>query len=169
MTRIRRVCAATPLAPGGVLAALILTTCVSAHNIADDRGRGETRCYRATYDDVWPAVEKGVKSVGLVLERANRENGILVARTYEEKEKDPEDMALQANAGERVAVFLERDSVDKSGADIWAVEVVSRPIFQLDPTPFDWTRTVFLAVEQLLPDSATAPSEDVAACNRVRG
>jgi len=113
-------------------------------------------------------VETGVQALGLVLERANRENGILIARTYEPEEKDPEKMALEANAGERVAVFLERDSVDRNGADIWAVEVVSRPIFRLDPTPFDWTNTVFLTVEELLPDSAFAPNEDVAACNRVR-
>lgn len=164
MREMRRIVGS--LAIGSLLA---LTGCISARNIAEQRGRGETRCYLVSYEDLWPAVEMGVRSVGLVLERANRENGILIARTYQPETRDPEKMALEANAGERVAVFLERDSVDREGADIWAVEVVSRSIFALDPSAFDWTRTVFLAIESLLPDETVAPNEDLAACTRVRG
>lgn len=153
----------------GVAAAIAvaLAGCASA-NIADQRGNGETRCYLAPYDVLWPAAENGVRGVGLVLERANRENGIIVARTYQPEVQDPADMALQSNAGERVAVFLERDSVDGEGRDIWALEVVSRPIFALDVSARDWTRATFLAIESGIPDEYFAPGDDLAACSRVQ-
>lgn len=141
--------------------------CASA-NISEMRGEGETRCYLAPYDVLWPAAEAGVRRNGMVLEQANRENGIIVGRSYEPEVEDPADMALESNAGERVAVFLERDSVDAEGRDIWALEVVSRPIFALDVTARDWTRPVFLAIEAGIPAEYAVPSEDVAACSRVR-
>ncbi|MDH3734970.1 MAG: hypothetical protein OEU54_15690 [Gemmatimonadota bacterium] len=151
------------------LAAGAVAACTTYSNIVDHRGSGETRCYVAAFDHLWPAVETGVRELGLVLERANRENGILVARTYQREDIPPEEMALQSNAGERVAVFLERDSIDGEGRDIWAIEVLSRPIFSLDVTPRDWTRSVFLALENRLSEDVFDPNEDVAACSRVRG
>jgi hypothetical protein len=153
----------------GLLGTVALVGCVTSGNIADHRGSGETRCYIAPYDALWPAVETGVRELGLVLERANRENGILVARTYEPEVVAPEEMALQSNAGERVGVFFERDSLDGEGRDVWAIEVLSRPIFNLDPSARDWTRAVFLAIEARIPTEYFQPSEDRAACSRVRG
>ncbi len=148
---------------------LALSACVSSGSIADARGNGETRCYIAPYDVLWPAAETSVRGLGLVLERANRENGIIVARTYQPEEQDPSEMALGSNAGERVAVFLERDSLDGQGRAVWALEVVSRPVFALDVSARDWTRAVFLAIESRLPEEFFEPADDVAACSRVRG
>lgn len=155
----------------GVLTALSFASaaCVTSSNIVDRRGTGETRCYVAPFDALWPAVEDGVRELGLVLERSNRENGILVARTYQPEDVPPEDMALESSAGERVGVFLDRDSLDDQNRDIWAIEVISRPIFNLDVTARDWTRAVFLAIEARIPDEYMGPGEDRAACSRVRG
>lgn len=141
----------------------LLAACVTARGILEERGRGETRCYRAPYDAVWSAAQEGLTTLGLVLERANREEGVFVARTYEPEVEDPEEMALEADAGERVALFVIRDQTN-----VWAVEVVSRPIFQLDLTARNWTPSVFLQLESALPDSAMDPHDDLAACVRVR-
>lgn len=149
--------------------ALFATACMSAHDIGDTRGEGVTRCYVAPYDVLWPAAEGALRSLGLVVERANRDTGVLVARTYRPEAEDPEEMALESRQGERVAVFLELDSRDAENREIWTVEVVSRPIFALDVSARDWTRPVFLGLEADLPDSATSPDEDLAACTRVNG
>ncbi len=147
----------------GVVAALFVAGCVTTRGILDERGRGETRCYMVAYDTLWPAVREALTSSGLVLERADRDDGFLVARDYVPEVEDPEDMALESDAGERVAVFIERDN-----ATVWAVEVVSRPIFGLDVTARDWTPTVFQRLEDLLPATASDPDEDLSACVRAR-
>ncbi len=141
--------------------AVALSACLGTHGILEERGRGVVRCYRVPYDTLWNSAESTLKWVGLVLERANRENGFLVARSYRPEVRDPEEMALEADQGERVAVFIESE-----GPDVWAVEVVSRPIFALDPTPRDWTDIVFIELEERLPASALDPDEDLAACTR---
>jgi len=145
------------------LASVLFAGCVTTRGIVEERGRGETRCYAIDYLDLWTAAQEALQVNGLVLERANRENGFFVARTYEPEVEDPEDMALESDAGERVAVFIQRDA-----PGIWAVEIVSRPIFGLDVTARDWTRPVFLSLESQLPDTAMDPNEDLAACVRVR-
>ena len=151
-----------------VAAALAATGCLTASNIEDHRGDGETRCYVAPYDVLWPAAEEGLRRVGLELERANRDAGVLVGRSYRPEVEDPAEMALEADQGERVAVFIEEDSVDTRGRSIWALEVVSRAIFALDPSARDWTEMVFLAIEERIPDEYFAPDEDVGACTRAQ-
>ncbi len=101
---------------------------------------------------------------GLVIEQANQENGIILAGSYRPEVEDPEDMALDADQGEGVAVFVEPE-----GDEVWAIEVVSKPRFRLDPSPRDWTDPVFLALESRLPAEASAPHDELAACTRVRG
>lgn len=142
-----------------VATAFVVTGCVTTSGILAERGTGTTRCYRASYDTLWPAAQAAVRRVGLVLERANRENGFLVGRSYRPPERPPEEMAVEADQGERVAVVLE-----VVGPDVWTVEVISRPIFRLDPTPRDWTEPVFEALGQGLPDSARAPHPELARC-----
>ena len=142
--------------------------CASARDIGQAQGEGTTRCYVAEYEVLWLAAEEALRSLGLVLERANRDNGVLVARTYRPEVEDPEEMALESDQGERVAIFLDLDSRAADGRPIWTAEVVSRAIFSLDPTPRDWTDAVFLRFESVLPTEATSPDEDLAACTRVR-
>lgn len=139
--------------------ALAIASCVTASGILAERGTGTTRCFRVSYDTLWPAAEAAVRWVGLVVERANRENGFLVGRSYRPPDRPPEEMAVEADQGERVAVVLE-----VVGPDVWTVEVISRPIFRLDPTPRDWTEPVFEALGQGLPDSARAPHPELARC-----
>ncbi len=140
-----------------------LAACVTTGGMLQERGTGEVRCYRVSFDTLWPATQEAVRWVGLVLESTNRENGFVIARNYEPEVRDPEEMAVDADAGERVGVFLE-----DAGVDVWAVEVVSRRIFALDVTARDWTRTVYQAIEDRLPDTARAPHPDLTACVRTR-
>ena len=162
---MRSVALAAVLAPTAAIG--LAAGCASARNIGEAQGQGTTRCYLGEYEVLWPAAVEAIRSLGLVMERANRDNGVLVARTYRPEVEDPEDMALESDQGERVAVFLELDSRAADGRPIWTVEVVSRPIFALDPTPRDWTPAVFLRLENGLPTEATSPDEDLAACTRV--
>lgn len=146
------------------LAALATGACLPNVNLLNARGSGTARCYRMPMESLWPIVEESVRWAGLVIEQANQENGIILAGSYQPEVEDPEDMALDADQGEGVAVFVEPE-----GDDVWAIEVVSRPRFRLDPTPRDWTEPVFLALEARLPPEASAPHDELAACTRVRG
>lgn len=147
-----------------MIVTLGMTACLPNVNLLDARGSGTARCYRLSYERLWPIVEESVRWVGLVIEQANEENGIILAASYKPEVEAPEDMALDADQGEGVAVFIEPE-----GDDVWAVEVVSKPRFRLDPTPRDWTESLFLALETRLPAEASAPNDDLAACTRVRG
>ncbi len=138
-----------------------LAACVTTSGILQERGTGEVRCYRVSFDTLWPVTQQAVRHVGLVLESTNRDNGFVIARNYEPEVRDPEEMAVDADAGERVGVFFE-----DAGPDVWAVEVVSRRIFALDVTARDWTRPVFQAIEDRLPETARDPHPDLAACVR---
>lgn len=151
------------LAIGGPTAAVLLAGCVTTGRLLDARGTGTARCYRLPLEELWPLVEESVRWAGLVIENANVDAGFFLARSYEPEVQDPEDMALDADQGERVAIFVEPE-----GTSVWAVEVVSRPAFALDVTPRDWTAPLFEALEARLPESATAPDDELAACTRVR-
>ena len=142
-------------------AAPLLTACVTTSALLDARGTGTARCYRMPYDSLWPVVDRSIRWAGLVIENANRDGGFFLARNYEPEVEAPEDMALDADQGERVAVFLDRE-----GSNVWAVEVVSRPAFALDVTPRDWTVPIFTSLEDRLPEAATEPGDDLAACTR---
>lgn len=140
-----------------------LAGCVTTQRVLRERGEGEVRCYLGPFEEMWAAAEEGIRRVGLVIEVADTAQGALMARNYEPEVLDPEQMAVDADAGERVGVFLER-----AGAGLWAVEVVSRRIFPLDISARDWTPDVFLALEAQLPDSAKAATPEIAECERQR-
>lgn len=143
--------------------ATALAGCVTTQRILQDRGSGEVRCYRGSFERVWGAAERGVRWVGLVIEVADTAQGHLLARNYEPEVQDPERMAVDADAGERVGVFL-----DSAGVDLWAVEVLSRRVFALDISARDWTPDVFQAIEAQLPDSANADTPEVTECELQR-
>jgi hypothetical protein len=143
--------------------AIGLAGCVTTQRVLRERGEGEVRCYRGSFEEVWAAAERGVRWVGLVIEVADTAQGQLMARSYEPEVQDPEQMAVDADAGERVGVFL-----DNAGAGLWAVEVVSRRIFALDISARDWTPDVFLALEAQLPDSAKEETPEITECEAGR-
>lgn len=143
--------------------AISLAGCVTTQRVLRERGEGQVRCYRGSFEEVWTAAERGVRWVGLVTEVADTTQGQLIARSYEPEVQDPERMAVDADAGERVGVFLER-----AGSGVWAVEVVSRRIFTLDISARDWTPEVFSAIEAQLPDSARADTPEIARCEAQR-
>ncbi len=151
------------LAVAAPLAGLVAAGCLATGSVLEYRGTGLARCYRLEYEALWERVVEAVRYAGLVIERENVGNGFVLAHSYEPEVETPEEMALDADQGEVVGVFVERE-----GPDVWAVEVVSRARFQFDPSPRDWTGPVFLALENRLPAEASAPNEDLAACARVR-
>ena len=153
---------ARPTAPLALaLAALTigLTSCITAQRLTRDRGQGEVRCYRGSFEEIWRATTRAVAWVGLIVEAADTAQGELLARNYELEVRDPEDMALDADAGERVGVFL-----DSAGTSLWAVEVLSRRVFALDVSARDWTPTVFAALEDQLTESARTRTREVTEC-----
>ena len=44
-------------------AAALAAACMSAHDIGNAKGEGETRCYVAPYDVLWPAAEGALRSL----------------------------------------------------------------------------------------------------------
>ncbi len=136
-----------------VASLLIVTACVSTERLRQSRGSGELRCYKGEFELIWGAVEQSIVRNGLLLLEADTLHRTVIARSAPEpRAEDPKDMAMDSNAGERVAVF-----VDSAGPAIWSVEVVSRRFFALDPSPRDWTDDVFEVLEAFLPDSAARP------------
>jgi hypothetical protein len=138
-----------------------LAGCVTGVRMFDTRGTGIVRCYHASEDELWAALERGVVETGLVLERLDRDNGIVLAHSYRPDEVDPEEMALDADQGERIAVFVAAE-----GIDVWGVEIVNRAIFALDVTPRDWTAALFFTIEKRLPNGGKADNDELAACTR---
>jgi hypothetical protein len=138
----------------GCLAVACLTAgCLTTERLVRARDEGQIRCYQTEFGVVWEAIGRSVALNGLQLEMAVRSERFFLARSGPEPEpRDVEDMAVDANAGERVAVF-----VDSAGPGMWAVQVVSRANFVLDPTQKNWTSDVFEAIERALPDSARRP------------
>ena len=60
-----------------------------------------------------------------------------------------ESMAVSADQGERIGIFVEG-----AGPGVWAVEVVNRRRFALDPGTTDWTEDVFWVIEKRLGSDA---------------
>ncbi|WP_419163459.1 hypothetical protein [Candidatus Palauibacter sp.] len=147
----------------GAVSAFVVAGCLATGSVLQARGTGLTRCYRLQYETLWERVVEAVRYAGLVIERENVENGFVLAHSYQPDVERPEDMALDADQGEVVGVFVEPE-----GRNVWAVEVVSQRRFALDPSPRDWTAPVFLALENRLPAEASAPNDDLAACARAR-
>ena len=119
-------------ATAACISALVLTGCLSAGNLVDYRGTGVTRCYRLEYERLWPTVLESVRWAGLVIENANEDNGVILSRSYELEVEDPEDMALEADQGEAVAVFFGqqgcsgRSMRDGVGAAVQLLTVLDR-------------------------------------------
>lgn len=132
---------------------LTTTTCVTTERLLESRGSGEVRCYQGELELIWWVVERAIVRNGLRIVEADSVERVVVARTADPgREEDPQQMALDSDAGERIGIFI-----DSAAPDIWAVEVVSRRYFALDPTAKDWTQDLFRTVEGMLPDSAARP------------
>lgn len=125
--------------------------CASVGDLRSLRGEGVTRYYGAPFEAVWRAVHDAVDANGLRLDAEDRSEGYLVAtRPPARPDMAPdESMAVSADQGERIGVF-----VDSAGPGVWAVEVVNRKRFALDPAATDWTEDVFWVVEKRLGEDA---------------
>jgi len=145
--------------PAALLLASGLLACASTTSLFEDRGPGGAgviRHYRVPFESVWEAVQASVRFNGFEVVEASRVNGYVLARTPGTNQGPgvrEDEMAVTADAGERVAIF-----VDSIAPDVSSVEVVSKRRFALDVTPRNWTRDVFQAIEWELPDDSRADS-----------
>lgn len=126
---------------------LVSVGCASVGDIRSQRGQGLTRYYEAPLDAVWRAALEAVEANGLRLDAEDRDEGYIVATHLPDRpEMAPdESMAVSADQGERIGIF-----VDRAGPGVWAVEVVNRRRFALDPGAADWTEDVFWVIENRL-------------------
>lgn len=125
--------------------------CASVGDVRSQRGEGLTRYYEASPEAVWRAALDAVEANGMRLDAENREEGYIVAtRLPDHPGMAPdESVAVSADQGERVGIFVER-----AGPGVWAVEVVNRRRFALDPGTADWTEDVFWVIERRLGEDA---------------
>lgn len=126
--------------------------CASTGDVRSLRGDGVTRYYEAPLASVWRAALDAVEANGLRLDEESRDEGYIVATHLPSRRPDmapEESMAVSADQGERVGIFVER-----AGPGVVSVEVVNRKRFALDPSSTDWTEDVFWVVEKRLgPDA----------------
>lgn len=125
--------------------------CASAADVRSQRGDGVTRYYEAPFEAVWRAALDAVEANGFRLDVEERAEGAIVAtRLPDRPDMAPdESMAVSADQGVRIGIF-----VDSAGPGVWAVEVVNRRRFALDPGTADWTEDVFWVIERRLGEDA---------------
>ena len=145
--------------------------CATVGDVRSLEGEGITRYYEAPREAVWTAALGAVEANGLRLDAENDAEGYIVATHLPSGQPDmapEESMAASADQGERIGIF-----VDRAGPGVWAVEVVNRRRFALDPSTTDWTEDIFWVIERRLGEDArldgpipaapdTAASEDSA-------
>lgn len=125
--------------------------CATVGDVRSLRGEGLTRYYEAPFEAVWTAALEALEANGLRLDAEDEDEGYIVAtRPPGRADMAPdESMAVSADQGERIGIF-----VDSAGPGVWAVEVVNRRRFALDPSSADWTEDVFWVIEDRLGDDA---------------
>lgn len=141
-----------------VLAALAAVACATTGGMLDDRGEGVTRFYETTFDSLWAAARSAVRANGLETDDENRSERYIVATNPPDRQTDfdEERVAVDADQGERVAIF-----VDSLGPRTWGVEVVTRRQFALDPGKTPWAKDVFWVVERYLGGGARVLEESL--------
>lgn len=129
------------------MALLLLAGCASTASLLEHRGEGVTRFYEASFRDLWKAARTSIEANGLRLEEASEYHRyILAVHPPERGPGAPEDaVAIQSDQGERIGVF-----VDSVGPGRWAVEVVTRRRFPLDPNRLSWAEDIFWVIEHEL-------------------
>lgn len=165
--------------PGGgvrvVLAALLLAAaagaCATTGGMLETRGEGVTRFYETSFDSLWTAARHAVRANGLRTDEENEYERYIVATNLPQRDAgfEEERVAVEADQGERIAVFI-----DSLAPRTWGVEVVTRRRFSLDPGKTPWAKDIFWVIErdleedarvrrQALPDSVVAPERTPAA------
>lgn len=156
MTRSRTATAAVLATATLSLAAL---ACATTGSMLETRGDGITRYYEAPFDAVWSAAVHAIRANGLRLDEENAGDRYILATHVPERTGDDLDrdrVAVEADQGERIAVFL-----DSVAPGTWGVEVVTRRRFALDPGKTSWAQDVFWVIERDLGDGARIRAEKV--------
>lgn len=144
--RARVVRTVAALATAGVLA------CATTSSLRDSRGQGLTRFYEAAFESVWHAALHAVRANNLRLDRSDDSERYIVATHAPERtggDLDEDRVAVEADQGERIAIF-----VDSVAPGQWAVEVVTRRTFALDPGKTSWAEDIFWVIERDLASGA---------------
>ncbi len=136
-----------PMRQGALLMPVLLTVaCATTSGVRSSQGDGESRVYRATYDELWAACFLALAENGLPIVEADKHAGIILAS------KDVSFFSY----GERVGVFVNANLVDTTTL---AVEVVSKRVLATNITAKNWTESVFSMLEAHLPPSAVVYSD----------
>lgn len=134
------------------LAALLLAlACATASSLRDARGEGTTRFYEADFEVLWEAALRAVRANGLRLDERDAYDRYILATNAPQRGggMDDERVVVDADQGERIAVF-----VDSVGPGKWGVEVVTKRAFALDPGKTEWAKDIFYVIERELGDEA---------------
>jgi hypothetical protein len=112
-----------------IVAALATAACTtSLVDARDAKGSGTRHVYNGSFDTVWNAVMKSVKSTRLELVLDNKEKGIILGQGK----------VGPFTEGENVAIF-----VDDAGGTKTRVEVVSKRAYAPNLTARNWETKIF--------------------------
>ena len=110
--------------------------CATLADAQAAKGTGTSKIYDKPYDVVWGAVLESVKSVGLVLVSAHKEEGTILAQRS----------ITAFSWGENVAIYVE----DAGGKIRTRVEVVNKRTVSVNITAANWERLIFEDLEKRL-------------------
>lgn len=131
-----------------LVSAFLLAACATTQGLKTSRGQGEIRHYRTDFQTLWDASLWAFGANGLEIEELNEDQGYILAKKG----------GGLFSYGERVAIFIERDSRLQAGddteAEVFKVEVISKKKGKLNIGAKDWKKPVYEMLESRLPDSA---------------
>lgn len=144
-----------------VAAVLVATgagACATTGGMLETRGEGVTRFYETSFDTLWTAARHAIRANGLQTDDESEYDGYIVATNPPDRQSDFDDerVAVEADQGERIAVFL-----DSVGPRAWSVEVVTRRRFSLDPGKTPWAEDIFWVIERDLAEGARIQRESL--------
>lgn len=130
---------------GLVLLVLLTVACATTGSLRNSRGDGVSRFYEAPFDSVWAAARHAIEANGLRMDETSEYDRYLIATNVPQRGSgmDEERVTVEADQGERVAVF-----VDSVAPGTWGVEVVTRRTFALDPGKTSWAEDIFWVIER---------------------
>lgn len=148
---MKRTALATALAAAALAAA---AGCATTESLRQSRGQGTTRYYEAPFGQLWRAAVEAIEANGLQLDRADDYERFIAATHVPERTGTgrEEEVAVGADQGERIAVF-----VDSVAPNVWGVEIVTKRRFALDPNRLGWAQDIFYVIEQRLGDARVTP------------
>lgn len=115
--------------------ALAFSGCVTLNTVKQSKGKGVTRIYDYSYDQVYNAMLTSVSQQNLKIAEQNKEQGYLYTSHG----------VSFWSAGERIAVFVTKVNDNQTSVEISDMEVGAL----LDSAP-NWTNDIFSGIDRVL-------------------